>query len=84
MESAGREIHMLELEAKNVMVQIRNYELKIQELNQYNEPQCDIILGLDFLEKYYPFTFIEKALVLTTPCKYQAIGVRITSPYKRK
>ena len=38
MESARREIHMLTLEAKNVMVQIVNYEFKIQELNQYNEP----------------------------------------------
>ena len=32
MESAGREIHLIEMEAKNINVQIGEYELKIEEL----------------------------------------------------
>ena len=48
MESAGREIYLIEIEAKNVNIQIGEYELVIYELNQYNKPSCDIILGIDF------------------------------------
>ena len=84
MESAGKEIHMIELESRNVNIQIGEYELVIQELNQYNEPSCDVILGLDFLSQYYPLHLIEKAIILTTPCKHEAWGIRITNPYRRK
>ena len=84
MESAGREIHLIEMEAKNISIQIGEYELKIEELNQYNEPSCDVILGIDFLSQYYPLHLIEKAIILTTPCKHEAWGVRVTHPYRRK
>ena len=41
---------MIEFEVRNINIQIGQYELLIKELNQYNEPSCDVILGLDFFE----------------------------------
>ena len=72
MASAGQEIYMIELEATNIDIQIGNYELKIPKINQFNEANSDVILGLDFLENYMPLHMTKKALILTTPCNHQA------------
>lgn len=84
MSTAGKEIHMLELEALNVPIQIGQYELKIERLYQFNENTCDILLGLDFLQNYFPLEVHEKVLILTTPCQHKALGIRINKPYTRK
>ena len=54
VESLGKEINMIELEAKNMLIQIGEYELQILKLNNYNESSCDIILRLDFFRILLP------------------------------
>ena len=50
MSSAGKEVHLIELSTKQVLIQIGEYELRIPILYQYNDTTPDIILGMNFLE----------------------------------
>lgn len=65
MTSAGKEVHLIQVTAQKVKVQIGDYELQIPQLFQFNETTPNIILGMDFLSQLFPLHFLEKALVLT-------------------
>lgn len=46
MTSAGKKVHLIQLSAQKVKIQIRDYELQIPRLYQFNENTPDIILGV--------------------------------------
>ena len=67
---------------ENVEIMIQNKIVKIGKVYQYNNIECDIILGNDFLQQFSIYQQTIYTIILKTPCDHWIRVPRILKPFK--
>ena len=67
---------------ENVEIMIQNKIGKIGKVYQYNNIECDIILGNDFLQQFSIYQQTIYTIILKTPCDHWIRVPRILKPFK--
>ena len=67
---------------ENVEIMIQNKIIKIGKVYQYNNIECDIILGNDFLQQFSIYQQTIYTIILKTPCDHWIRVPRILKPFK--
>ena len=65
---------------ENVEIMIKNKIVKIGKVYQYNNIECDIILGNDFLQQFSIYQQTIYTIILKTPCDHWIRAPRILKP----
>ena len=74
---------MINYKAKDIKIQIWNKILKIDEIYNYDLPTKDMILGIPFLDKYYPHILTKTHWWLTTPCNHKIGAKRVPNKIRK-
>ena len=67
---------------ENVEIMIQNKIVKIGKVHQYNNIECDIILGNDFLQQFSIYQQTIYTIILKTPCDHWIRVPRILKPFR--
>ena len=67
---------------ENVEIMIQNKIVKIGKVYQYNNIECDIIFGNDFLQQFSIYQQTIYTIILKTPCDHWTRVPRILKPFK--
>ena len=63
-------------------IMIRNKLVKIGKVYQYNNIECDIILGNDFLQQFSIYQQIIYTIMFKTLCNLRIRILRILKPFR--
>ena len=74
---------MIKYKAKNIKIQIWDKILTIEEMYNFEFTTKDMLLGMPFLDKFYPHIITKTHWWLTTPCGYK-IGAKRVKNKQRK
>ena len=74
---------MIKYKAKNIKIQIWDKILTIEEMYNFEFTTKDMLLGMPFLDKYYPHIITKTHWWLTTPCGNK-IGAKRVNNKQRK
>ena len=67
---------------ENVEIMIQNKIVKIEKVYEYNNIECDIILGNDFLQQFSIYQQTIYTIILKTPCDHWIRVHRILKPFR--
>ena len=67
---------------ENVEIMIHNKIVTIGKVYQYNNIECDIILGNDFLQQFSIYQQTIYTIILKTPCDHWIRIPRILKPFR--
>ena len=74
---------MINYKAKDIKIQIWNKILKIDEIYNYDLPTKDMILGIPFLDKYYPHILTKTHWWLIAPCNHKVGAKRVYNKIRK-
>ena len=62
---------MIKYKTKNIKIQIWDKILTIEEMYNFEFTTKDVLLGMPFLDRFYPHIITKTHWWFTTPCKKQ-------------
>ncbi|MCF6788184.1 hypothetical protein L3H49_10735, partial [Corynebacterium sp. MC-01] len=74
---------MINYKAKDIKIQILEKISKIDKIYNYDLPTKDMILGIPFLDKYYPHILTKTHWWLTTPCNHKIGAKRVYNKIRK-